>query len=367
MRIVEIRAYKVELPLVDGSYKWSGGNEVKIFDSTILAIESDEGITGYGEICPLGPSYLPAFAEGARAGIKFVSPALIGKDPKELAVVNQVMDRTLKGHPYVKSAIDIACWDILGKATGVPLVTLFGGRIVPDFPLYRAISQDTPDVMAKSVSKYRSEGYRKFQLKVGGAVETDLERTRAVGSVLEEGDLLIADANTGWTQHQALRFANSVEDLDVYIEQPCKSYHECLAVRGHTAKPFILDEVMDSMSMVVKGISDHAMDAINLKISKVGGLTKAKQIRDLCIEEGIAMTIEDTWGGDIITSAIAHLAQSTPEELLLSTTDFNSYVTKSVAEDAPKRKKGRMSAPSGPGLGITPRKEALGEPIFVVK
>jgi L-alanine-DL-glutamate epimerase-like enolase superfamily enzyme len=109
------------------------------------------------------------------------------------------------------------------------------------------------------------------------------------------------------------------------------------------------------------------MDVINLKISKVGGLTKARQIRDLCVELGIALTIEDTWGGDIVTAAVAHLAHSTPPELLFSSTDFNSYVTVSIAEGAPRRVKGRLSAPTAPGLGVQPRMDVLGKPVLTIK
>jgi L-alanine-DL-glutamate epimerase-like enolase superfamily enzyme len=116
--------------------------------------------------------------------------------------------------------------------------------------------------------------------------------------------------------------------------------------------------------MVLQTVSDHAADVINLKISKVGGLTKARQIRDLCVASGIALTIEDTWGGDIITAAIAALAHSTPTDFLFSATDFNSYVTVSTAEGAPQRKNGRLSASGDPGLGITPRMDVLGEPVF---
>jgi L-alanine-DL-glutamate epimerase-like enolase superfamily enzyme len=105
------------------------------------------------------------------------------------------------------------------------------------------------------------------------------------------------------------------------------------------------------------------MDVINLKISKVGGLTKARQIRDLAVSLGIALTIEDTWGGDIITSAIAHLAHSTPPNYLFTATDFNSYVTVSNASGAPQRKDGRMAAPEAPGLGVEPRWELLGRPV----
>jgi len=367
MRIVGIKVYRVELPLHEGSYKWSGGRSVDVFDSTVVEVDTDEGITGFGEVCPLGPAYLPAYAAGARAGIAEVAPHLIGVDPTELALVNQRMDQSLRGHPYVKSALDMACWDILGKTCGQPVAKLFGGFYDRDFALYRAISQDTPERMAGNVGKYRAEGYTKFQLKSGSDVETDIARIRAVAAELKPGDVLVADANCGWTQHQAMAVADGVRDVNVYIEQPCLSYEECLVVRRHTNRPFILDEVIDDTRTVVRGYSDQAMDVINLKISKVGGLTRARQIRDLCVSLGIAMTIEDTWGGDIVTAAIAHLAHSTPPEYLFSATDFNSYVTVSIATGAPQRKHGRLAASIEPGLGVEPRREVLGEPVFTVE
>ena len=183
---------------------------------------------------------------------------------------------------------------------------------------------------------------------------------------LQPGDRLVADANTGWVMHDAMRVVKAVKDVDVYIEQPCLSYEECLSVRRHTNNPFILDEVIDSVDVLIKGNADLAMDAVNLKISKFGGLTKVKQARDLCVSLGIAMTLEDSWGGDIITAAIAHLAQSTPPEFQFSATDFNSYVSVSIADGAPKRIDGKMSASTAPGLGITPKMNVLGKPVLEV-
>jgi L-alanine-DL-glutamate epimerase-like enolase superfamily enzyme len=220
--------------------------------------------------------------------------------------------------------------------------------------------------MAAKVAGYRAEGYRKFQLKVGGEVVDDIARIRAVAAELEPGDILVADANTGWTMHEAARVCDAVRDVDVTIEQPCPTYEACLAIRRRTAKPFVLDELMDGLPMVARGLADGAMDVINLKISKVGGLTRAREIRDLCVSAGIAMTIEDSWGGDIVTAAIAHLAHSTPPDLLFSATDFNSYVTVAIAEGAPRRREGRLAAATAPGLGVRPIAEVLGEPAVTV-
>ncbi|HEX5105701.1 MAG TPA: cis-3-hydroxy-L-proline dehydratase [Pirellulaceae bacterium] len=361
MKIARIFAHRVELPLIEGSYKWSGGKSVSVFDSTIVGVETECGLVGYGEVCPLGPFYLPAYAEGVRAGLRELAPHVLGFDPRELAKLNQRMDAALKGHPYVKSGIDIACWDILGKATELPVCTLLGGRFGESVRLYRAISQQSPEAMAKNVQGYRDQGYTRFQLKVGGDPDTDIERIRAVRQLLLPTDRLVADANTGWTQHEALRVVRAVRDVDVYIEQPCLTYEECLAVRRHTDHPFVLDENIDSLDMLLRGKADLAMDVVNLKISKLGGLAKTRQARDLCVSMGIAMTLEDSWGGDITTAAIAHLAHSTPEEFRFTSTDFNSYVTLSTAEGAPRRENGFMSASKAPGLGISPRMEVLGQ------
>ncbi|HEY6931687.1 MAG TPA: enolase C-terminal domain-like protein, partial [Thermoanaerobaculia bacterium] len=113
---------------------------------------------------------------------------------------------------------------------------------------------------------------------------------------------------------------------------------------------------------LLRAAADRAMDVVNIKISKLGGLTRARQARDLCVSLGIAATIEDTWGGDVATAAIAHLAHSTPPEFLFTATDFNSYGTVSTADGAPQRVKGRLAASTKPGLGITPRPEFLKNP-----
>jgi L-alanine-DL-glutamate epimerase-like enolase superfamily enzyme len=221
--------------------------------------------------------------------------------------------------------------------------------------------------MAKKVGDYRAEGYRRFQLKVGGDPDTDIERIRQTSAELKPGDKLVADANTGWLRHEAMRVVNAVRDIDVYIEQPCLRYEDCLSVRRNTNLPFVLDEVIDGVPEILRASNDLAMDVVNIKISKFGGLTRAKQARDLCISLGVAMTLEDTWGGDIVTAAISHLAHSTPIEYLFTATDFNSYVTQPLANGAPKRIDGRMSSSKEAGLGIDPMMDVLCEPEFVIQ
>ena len=363
MRISAIRVYQVDLPLVEGRYSWSEGKFVEVFDSTVVELMTDDGLSGYGEVCPLGPFYLPAFGPGARAGVGELSTTLLGRDPTAIGPINQLMDRALLGHPYVKSAVDMACWDILGKVTGKSVCDLMGGKFGESVTLYRAISQRPTEEMAENVAGHRADGYTKFQLKVGGRPQEDIDRIHAVAETLTARETLVADANTGWRVDDAIRVVNAVRDRDVYIEQPCRSYEHCLAVRRKTSLPFILDENITGVDALLRGHNDGAMDVINLKISKVGGLTKARLIRDLCATLSIPMTIEDSWGGDIVTAAIAHLAHSTPESLRFSATDFNSYVTVRNATGAPERVSGQMAASDEPGLGIVPDMDVLGDAV----
>ena len=370
MRITRISAFAVELPLKEGAYSW-GTQSYPAFDSTVVVIETDEGLQGFGEVCPLGPGYMPSYAEGARSGMRQIAPALIGLDPTELEVVSLRMDEVLKGHPYAKSALDIACWDLAAKAAGVPVATLLGGTFTDRVRLFRVISRDDPATMVERLAQYRAEGFGYFQMKVGEQVDVDIERILTVTDALAPGEVLAADANTGWRQHEALRVADVMNDmatdLPLYLEQPCLTYDECLAVRRVLRRPLILDEVMDSRAAIRRGGTDRAMDVINLKISRFAGLSGARRARDLCVDLGVAMTIEDTWGGEIATAAIAHLAASTPTGFHFQSSAFHDYHTRAIATDGPVVADGHMSVGDRPGLGVTPLPDVLGDPLFVVE
>jgi len=364
MKIDAIDVFQVNYSLRDQKYSWSNDLFITDIVSTIVRVRTDEGVEGFGEVCPLGSAYMDAFARGVPTAIAEIGPVVLGMDPLQLNLLNEKMDLALGGHSYAKSPIDMACWDIMGKVSGLPVAALMGGRYRDAVPPYRAISQRSPGEMAEDVLKYREMGYRRFQLKVGGNASVDIERIRECRKALKPEDVLVADANTGWLPHEAMRVVNGVRDLDVYIEQPCATLEECLAVRRNTTLPFVLDEVIRGAVPLVQAYNLGAMDVVNLKISRLGGLTKAKLCRDICQSLGIAMTLEDSWGGDITTAAIAHFAGSTRAEHYFTATDFNSYVDVQLAPDAPRMTDGLLPVPSGPGLGITVDTSALGKPVL---
>jgi cis-L-3-hydroxyproline dehydratase len=363
MRIVRVDVHHYNLRYAHGEYVMSGGRAVASLPSTVVRIETDEGVVGWGETCPLGPTYLPASAAGARAALGELAPALLGVDATNLGAVHGAMDAALRGHAYAKAAVDIACWDVLGRAAGVPVSTLLGGVRAPDFPLYVAIPLGPVDEMVAHVRARRDEGIRRFQLKLGADPLEDAARVRAALDATGEGELVIADANGGWRLHDATVAARALEGLErVLFEQPCPTLEECLAVRERTTLPMVLDEVITDPQALIRAYG--AMEAVNLKLGRVGGLTAGKLMRDLGVRLGLRFTIEDTWGGDLTTAAVAQLAASTPPDALLMASFMNDWTLDHIAGYEPRSRDGRGAAPARPGLGVDVDAEALGEPII---
>jgi cis-L-3-hydroxyproline dehydratase len=367
MRITRADVYGYDLTYVHGTYVMSGGRVIDALPSTVVRLTTDDGVVGFGETCPLGPAYLPGHGAGARAALQEVLPALIGLDPREVAVVNARMDAALRGHAYAKSAVDVACWDIRGRSAGVAVCSLLGGRRQQEFPLYVAIPLGPVGDMTAHVTELRAAGIHQFQLKLGADPREDVARVRAVLDVTGDEDVIIADANGGWRLSDAVVAARLLEGLDrVFFEQPCPTLEECLYIRRLSTLPMVLDEVISDVGSLLQAWSGKGMDAINLKISKVGGLTRARQIRDLAETLGIGLTIEDTWGGDIVSAAVSHLAASTSAEALFTVSFMNDWTNEHVAGYEPRSRAGVGSAPGGPGLGIDVDVERLGEPLFSV-
>jgi cis-L-3-hydroxyproline dehydratase len=365
VKITRLDVYAYDLTYVDGTFELSGGRIVDSLPSTIVRVAADDGTMGFGETCPLGPAYLPAHSEGARAALRELGPAALGLDPREPAILNDYLDERLLGHAYAKSAIDVACWDAAARAADVPVCTLLGGRRLESYPLYAAIPLGSSEKMAAEVERLRGLGVHQFQLKLGTAPREDAARVHAVLEAIGVDDVVIADANGGWRAQDAVVVARLLERTDrVYLEQPCPTLEECLYVRHLTTLPMVLDEVIADVATFLRAFHEGGMDAINMKISKLGGLTRARQLRDLCETLGIGVTIEDTWGGDPATAAVSHLAASTRSEALFSVSFINDFVNEHVAGYRPRSERSVGAAPNGPGLGIDVDLEQLGEPLF---
>ncbi len=362
--IDRIDIFGYDLTYAHGEYVMSTGRVITRLPSTVVRITTRSGIEGFGETCPLGSTYLPAFGEGARAALRELAPALIGVDAADLATATARMDSMLRGHPYAKSALDVACWDILGRVTGQPVAVLLGGVMQERLPLYVAVPLGEPAAMQAFVEREREAGIHRFQLKLGGAPEEDRDRVAAVHAVTDPEDAIIGDANGGWRRQDGIVAARLLERFDrLRLEEPCSTLEACLSVRRVSRLPMVLDELITDLPTLVRAVASDAMDHINLKIGRVGGLTKARLMRDAAVELGLMLTIEDSWGGDLVTAAVSHLAAATPPEALFAVSYMNDWTIEHVAGYQPRSRNGFGPVPLGPGLGVEVDTDRLGTPL----
>lgn len=363
MKITRIAVFQVNLPFDKGVYKLSGGRTWKEMDSTIVRLDTDGGLTGWGETCPFGPNYLEAFALGARAGITELAPSLLGLDPSRPGVVLSVMDHNLLGHQYVKHAIDMACWDILGKHAGLPLYKLFGGMLTESVPVAGGIPIEHGEAMDVRLAELRRCQCSQFSCKASGDVERDIAYIDELGHKLQPGESIKFDANGGWRVDEALRVMRATSSVDIYFEQPCASFEECKIVRHSCGRPIVLDECALDMPEILKARNEGVCDAINLKVARVGGLTHALEIRNLCASLGIPVHIQCSGGSNITQAAIVHLAHSTPANRLLWIWDIGDLASFPTVHNPILQQEGRMCAHDIPGLGVEPMLEVLGTPV----
>lgn len=369
MRISSIDVYQVDLPYSGGTYRLSQGRTFDSFDATIVRLTTECGLTGWGESTPFGASYIAAHARGVRAGLDELAPAVLGLDPRLFDRINDAMNRALLGHNHAKCPLDVACWDIAGKAAGLAVCDLLGGRIEQPVPLISSIPSDTPEAMRAHVASMRQQGFIGHSVKIGaseaeGGPALDSERLTACLADRRPGEWFLADANGGMVPEQVLRLLNLLPDgLDFVLEAPCASWRETMSVRQRTSIPILLDELVQTDDDLMTAIAQDACDGVGLKISKQGGLTPSCRQRAIAQAAGLITSIQDTVGSEIAFAAVLHMAQSTPRNMLRCALDTRSMVEKPIAEfDAPVRKGGATS-PNLPGLGVEPDMAKLGEPV----
>ncbi len=370
MKIVGLDVYQVDLPYSGGEYRLSGGRNYTSFDATIVQLTTDTGLTGFGESTPFGSTYIAAHAKGVRAGIEELAPHILGLDPRHFDRINDAMDSALLGHHHAKTPIDVACWDIAGKAANMPVCDLLGGRIDMTVPLISSIGTDDPDEMRLHAKRMRDAGFMGHSLKIGaseqeGGPMLDAERVKTCLADKLPGEWFLVDANNGLTPEHALRFLELLPSgLDFVLEAPCASWRETLSLRKRCRAPILLDELIQTEEDIIHAIHSDACDGIGLKISKQGGLTKTKRQREIARASGLVTSIQNTVGSDIAFAAILHIAQSTPQKMLRCALDTRSMVTVTTADFDAKIKNGGTQAPHDAGLGITPKMDTLGEPIM---
>ncbi|MDU8927222.1 enolase C-terminal domain-like protein [Alisedimentitalea sp. MJ-SS2] len=363
MKITRIHIYQTELPYVGGRYGWGAGNAIDTAIASVVVIDTDAGLQGCGEFTPCGENYMVAHSNGVPAIAPLLAPHLLGRDPRQVARIEQIMDHAIQGHGYAKAPFDAACWDILGQACDQPVWMLLGGKLTDGAPMYRVAPQKPIDETIAELNRHRAAGYRQFQIKVGSDWTADIDRIRATVPLLEPDEIAMADANQGWRVDDAIRVARATSDLDYILEQPCRTYEECQQVRRVARQPMKLDECITGIRAAQRIVADRGSEICCLKISNLGGLSKARRVRDYLVDNRLAVVAEDTWGGEIASATLSHFAASTPEEYLQNTTDLMNYNTRSTGIGGPVAANGKLFAPDTPGLGVTADFKSLGSPV----
>ena len=365
MKITRITVWAVDLPMAR-PYSLAGGrSHYSRLDSTIVRLDTDEGVVGWGEGCPWGSTYEAAFARGVRAGVEELAPTVLGLDPRRIDVVYRAMDRALPGHPYVKSPLDMACWDIASKAAGLPLCDMLGGRTPGRVRLHSSVPSGSVSEIMAEIDIVREQGYSFHSVKVGGDAEGDIERMRSIDARMADGEELTFDVNRGWLPAEAVAALSATRELRRVIEQPCNDLDQHLQVRRLVSQPLAVDESLVTIRDMLRIIETDAGEVVGIKLSRVGGLSVARRLRDLCMGAGIRMNIEDTGGTALQASAVVHLAQSTPEPLRRATWICYDRLKRNPVEGGAVNVDGWAVAGDKPGMGAYPDKAALGDPVAV--
>ena len=368
MKITQITVYQIDLPL-EHPYWLSGGRlKFEVLDATIVKVETDEGITGWGEGTPWGHTYVPAHGPGIRAGIETMAAFIMGLDPRHVLDVERAMDIALPGHLYAKGPIDMACWDIAGLVAGMPIADLMGGGSRTPRPIASSIGAKTVDETRAVIERYRQRGYVVHSVKIGGDVERDIARIRDVESIRLPGEIVLYDVNRGWTRQQALCVMSACADLNVMFEQPAETLDDIAALSGKHASPVSVDESLVTLQDATRIARDGLAEVFGIKLNRVGGLTKAARMRDVALAHGIDMFIMATGGSVLADAEALHLAATIPDNCCHAVWACQDMLTIDIAGGrGPRNTDGHLHLPQMPGLGVHPNEDVLGDPVAVYK
>lgn len=365
MKIVEIAVFAHRLPVVGGPYRIAS-SVVHELDSTLVRITTDDGLVGWGETCPVGPTYQPHHAGGARAALDEIAPHLIGADPLQIGLLHRAMDAALEGHRYAKAALDVAAYDVTGRALGLRVADLLGGAVTERVPSYYAAGIGAPDEIAEVAAQRQAQGYPRLQVKIGNRpIETDIEVVRRVWEAIAgSGMRLTVDGNRSLTTRDTLRLSRECPDVPFVLEQPCNTVEEIASIRDRLHHAVYLDEAAVDLNTVITAAGQGLCDGFSMKVTRLGGLRPMATFRDLCAARSLPHSSDDAWGGDLIAAACTHLGATVSPRLNEGVWIAAPYLDHHYDPDGGIAiVGGHIPLPEGPGLGVVPDAGLFGEPI----
>lgn len=364
MKIKEIHIYSHDLPVKNGPYTMANA-QVWALKTTLVRLVGVDGTVGWGETCPVGPTYAESHAAGAVAALTEMAPGLVGSDVWPLALQRK-MDSLLNGHNYAKAAIDMAAHDLIGKKLGLSVAQLLGGAATDKVPSYYATGVGTPDDIARIAREKMEEGYPRIQVKVGGRpVEVDIEVVRKVWEVIgKSGMRLAVDANRGWTTRDALRISRECPDIPFIMEQPCNTIEDLQKIRPQVHHGIYMDENSVNLATVITAVGTGLVDGFGMKVTRIGGLHNFATFRDICAARNLPHTCDDAWGGDIMNAACAQAGATINPRNCEGVWIASPYIKGHYdTKNGVRIEGGHIALPKGPGLGVTPEEGVFGNPV----
>lgn len=312
MKITEIEIFAIQLPLIDPfviSYA-----TYDTMPSIIVKLTTDTGLVGYGESVAdehvTGESWDSTF----HVLKSTLAPTILGANPMNIERIHDIMNKAIFAVPAAKAAVDIACYDVVGKTLGVPVYVLLGGRYHEKFPITHVLSIGTPDKMADEAAIRVKQGYRSFKMKVGTNVSDDVKRIRAVQERVSDDIAIRVDVNQGWKSSaatiQALDKLSGVT-LD-WLEQPISAndIDGMAEVKAKSTTPLMIDEGLRAIPEMREIIAKRAADKVNIKLMKCGGIYPATKLAHMAEMAGIDCQIGSMVESSIGSAAGFHVAFS---------------------------------------------------------
>jgi muconate cycloisomerase len=379
MKVDRIEMFHVQLPN-RRVHNWVG-SITPIGGFLVIKLHADDGRIGLGEspmLIEWGGDFGRYYGESPKTVAHIIEdylfPAIHGEDPSCIGVIHQKMDRVVKGHPYAKTAIDMACYDLVGKALGVPVYTLLGGPVRTAIPLAHSfgVSLD-PDYAEQEAEAVLSEGIRTLKLKVGYDINRDVEVVKRFRKLGGEGIEITVDANQGWPDPKTA--VRAIERLDEYnisfVEQPVEGIDRLAEVRRQVRTRIMADESAWTPTDVYEIARKEAADLISIYTTKPGGLYKGLQVAAVCEAVGFRANLNGSGETGIGNAANLHLAAACriidqPIVIGVSapagrgpTKIASVFYVDDICTEPYGYKDGCVIVPNGPGLGVELDEEKL--------
>ncbi len=351
MRITGIDIHPLRVPL-KGVFRNAHDTKTRQ-DSVVVCVRTDEGVTGVGNVDP-DPGHSEESFDQTLKALRTLAPGLTGRDPLNLSAALELMDRCLPRHLDAKAAVEMALFDLKGKALDQPVHSLLGGRLKDEVLLNGWIGLLEPDEAAREALGWRDRGFGSVKIKLGAGVESDRDRVAAVRGAVGAGLKLRVDANEGYDVGEAIRLGRTLAPLDVTLfEQPVSrsDYAGLARVRRGIDIPVMADEAIVGPETLVEVIRKEAADIVKVKVMKQGGILRTLRMVHMAEAAGIRCVIGHGFGLTINTLAELHVAATCANIMDGCESVGPLKMAGDVVEQPLDLQRGRVPVPDSPGLG----------------